>query len=811
MVSDPEDSELVAQAMSDQEGPLDPLELADAAVSAALVFSLMAIGRLLGLGLYFQLLATVVFATLATRRRFRASAMSTASAAVMGLLLGGVNPIMTTIVAGIFGWAGGVGIRKRWSRWRTITFGAVVGWPIVSGATVGLLLLFADLRQLTLDNIGNQWRGNARIFSAIGLDGAADWGSRAVDWSIEYWWIATPVVQLLISFAYSLFVWRVGRVVSGRVNRVLGPSRRSPLPAISNRPSSGRKTKKSRSGSGGSGPTLPSAAPQPVPLRVEGSTLTHRSGAILLENATFDLNPGEFVALAGPNGVGKTTLLRALSGQEPLAGLHQGVAGLGRRHGTAYIGQRPETQVLGLRVLDDLRWGLYGQTANDASDADSGNHADGAGATPHPDEIAEVLDRVGLAGFEDRYTSDLSGGELQRLALAGTLLRKPQLLLSDESTAMLDPEGRELVVNILREAARDGATVLHATHHESELAAADRVITLGREAVTSSSASPPESSAASGAPGSAELGPEADAGAEAPRQPIRKFAPPVSDRVREVEAMLRRKAEELGQAAAAIAGSDPTGVASPTSPAPTPPSPAPPAFTKPPGPVAIRLTDVGFTHAFNSPWAHESLKNISLEVRFGELVLVTGPNGSGKTTLARVIAGMEEATAGTVERVGGANPGFAFQHARLQLLRATAGVELKALAGPDAEPGVAEQWLSRLGLSPTLVADRRIDALSGGQQRRVLLAGLLGRGCNVLVLDEPLAGLDADGTDRLLEAVDEMLARNVAVVVVSHDPGWGRDKADHVVRLDAGRLVSNPEAMAIATPYPGFGSSGVEQ
>ena len=98
-----------------------------------------------------------------------------------------------------------------------------------------------------------------------------------------------------------------------------------------------------------------------------------------------------------------------------------GSAGLGQRNGTAVIEQRPETQVLGVRVADDVVWGSRNPSGTD---------------------IAALLDSVGLAGVEERDTATLSGGELQRLAIASALAREPQLLVSDESTAMVDAEGR---------------------------------------------------------------------------------------------------------------------------------------------------------------------------------------------------------------------------------------------------------------------------------------------------------------------------------------------------------------------------------
>src|SRR4029077_6248937 len=126
--------------------------------------------------------------------------------------------------------------------------------------------------------------------------------------------------------------------------------------------------------------------------------------------------------------------------------------------GTAIVFQRPELQVLGVRVRDDVVWGL-GQ--------------------PHGVNVAALLDRVGLPSFADRETSTLSGGELQRLAVAAALARRPRLLISDESTAMVDERGRAQLLTLLRSlVTHEGITVVHVTHHRSESAIADRVVAL---------------------------------------------------------------------------------------------------------------------------------------------------------------------------------------------------------------------------------------------------------------------------------------------------------------------------------------------
>ena len=171
------------------------------------------------------------------------------------------------------------------------------------------------------------------------------------------------------------------------------------------------------------------------------------------------IDPGELVAVVGPNGSGKSTLARILVGRAPSAGrvTRPGGPGLGRRHGSAIVFQRPEAQVLGVRVRDDVVWGL-----------------DPAGV-----DVDAILEQVGLRGFADRETATLSGGELQRLAVGAALARAPRLLVSDESTSMIDPAGRDALTELLAGIAAAGdVAVVHVTHRRSECARAGRVLAL---------------------------------------------------------------------------------------------------------------------------------------------------------------------------------------------------------------------------------------------------------------------------------------------------------------------------------------------
>ena len=202
-----------------------------------------------------------------------------------------------------------------------------------------------------------------------------------------------------------------------------------------------------------------------------------------------------------------------------------------------------------------------------------------------------------------------------------------------------------------------------------------------------------------------------------------------------------------------------------------PATPAPPS-----GRPVLQLNGVGHVYADGTPWAKPALRDVTFTINQGEGVLIHGGNGSGKSTLAWIMAGLTEPTTGEClvegtpaeDSVG--DVAIAFQAARLQLLRSRVDLEVASAAGfsPYDTPRVVAA-LATVGLDGAL-AQRPVDQLSGGQMRRVVIAGLLARHPKALILDEPLAGLDAASQRGLLRLLTD-LRRNtgLTVIVISHD------------------------------------------
>lgn len=432
-------------------GPLSPRELAEAAVLADLAVLAVVLARLTPFAGLTTVIGAVPFAVLGLRHRNRVVAVAFFVGVVLTFLMAGFSSATQVLVMATFGGVVGRGIRHGWSLVRTVGVGVAIGWTAVASLTAGFLYVFAEFRELSLEAAAVQWEGISTSLRAVGLDPLADGGDPIVTWAIDNWYVSVPLFQLVISVFLVGFVLHVGSPAIKRVDAAFAWDGDLHLRPPSAESSDGLSTESSDS---------------PVRVTTRGAVVRRGQTDVVLPDITLD-GPG-LTIVRGPNGAGKSTLLGLLVGRfQPTRGRvapNDLAARLGLVGGVAVIGQRPESQVVGARVADDLAWGF---------------------AEP-PDEstVAAALERVGLAGFEQRETAGLSGGELQRLAIAAALVRHPRLLLSDESTSMLDPAARVAVLDVLRGVA-DEAPVLHITHLQEEMVKADDVIAIGEPGTSS--------------------------------------------------------------------------------------------------------------------------------------------------------------------------------------------------------------------------------------------------------------------------------------------------------------------------------------
>ncbi|TME87876.1 MAG: ABC transporter ATP-binding protein [Chloroflexi bacterium] len=442
------------------------------------------------------------------------------------------------------------------------------------------------------------------------------------------------------------------------------------------------------------------------------------------------IRPGERVLLLGASGAGKSTLLAALAGLLDTSGGGESEGELrvdGRpphdaRDSTGIVFQDPETQLVMARAGDDVAFGLE-------------NHCVPTEAIwPR---VHRALAQVHFPYPEDRPTAALSGGEKQRLAIAGGLALRPRLLLLDEPTANLDPVGAELVRETLADLS--AMTLVLVEHRVAQsLPLVDRVVVI-----------------------------EAGAGVVADGAPQEVFA---------------RYGARLAELGVWVPG----------------PPPAAPTRRTAFGADLARADDIAFRYPGAETWA---LAGVDLVVRAGEALAVTGPNGSGKSTLALLVAGLLRPARGRVALEDAepwslparrlvAHVGTVFQDPEHQFV--TGRVDEELMVGPlragryapDARR-IAMDLLERLHL--THLAAANPFTLSGGEQRRLSVATALATAPPLLVLDEPTFGQDRRTYAELVALLAAHCDGGGAALFATHDEDLVTSLADRTLRLAGGR------------------------
>ena len=696
---------------------LTPVEVATAgalsglAVTFGLIAAVTPVFQLL-----FQVATAVPLAMASLKLRPRASVAAFASTVLLAIAVGGFATAGRSFQAALIGLVIGHLHKKRasWAAVSTVAAGLGVIWGVGTGLAFWIL---ADLRTLGLESIRKSLDGLLTLIAHIPhTGGLVEAGHQLGQWFVDWWWVWIPITRFVgVAFLVLAARWLLGAILR-RIT--LDPGWDPLLDAPTAAADSDDEA----------------TASSPLPLTLTDATFTYPGADHpALSGVTLTLERPEYTVVVGHNGSGKSTLALLLAGATPGAGTRTGGGMLGAVGGTALVGQRSELLVLGQNVAEDVTWGM---SERDVAALD----------------LDALLERVGLAGLADANPRSLSGGQLQRLALAGALARSPRLLISDESTAMIDRDGRADMLDLLASLPDAGIAVVHITHDPAEAARADRVITINGGRVLSD------------VPGSSSID-EAVAGNARPVTPEEESRGVTRDASETREATTASSAKEGGERAWGT-----------------------PTLTNTEHLWADR---VAHTYDLGTPWEKPVLRDVSLILEPGQAMLITGDNGSGKTTLSRILTGLLVPTWGNVtlggtpmeRRVG--DVALSMQFARLQLQRPSVRSDILAAAGHGPRIGsgagrrkkglsredgdrIVAQAMNLVGLDPAL-ASRGIDDLSGGQMRRVALAGLLASNPSVLILDEPMAGLDMASRELLISVLDERRRAGLSILVISHD------------------------------------------
>ncbi|MFG2548469.1 ABC transporter ATP-binding protein [Streptomyces sp. NPDC048581] len=508
-----------------------------------------------------------------------------------------------------------------------------------------------------------------------------------------------------------------------------------------------------------------------------------------VQGVDFEVPEGELVLLVGPSGVGKSTILGAVSGLVPhfTGGTLRGrvtVAGRDTRThkpreladvvGT--VGQDPLSHFVTDTVEDELAYGM-----------------ESLGIAPDVmrRRVEETLDLLGLTDLRDRPISTLSGGQQQRVAIGSVLTPHPSVLVLDEPTSALDPAAAEEVLAVLQRLVHDlGTTVLMAEHRlERVIQYADQI------ALLPSPGTPPI------------LGTPAEVMAVSPVYPpvvaLGRLAgwSPLPLTVRDA----RRRAADLRQQLEERNDNAPKGRGELRD---QPPTTRTRQQRTPPELVGAQNLTV------TRPNHIRALHRIDLTVTPGETIALMGRNGAGKSTLLNTLVGLLKPSSGEVT-VGGAVPhrtpprdlirrvGLVPQEPRDLLYADTVTGECTAAdADAGAAPGTCRALVSEL--LPDIPDDTHPRDLSEGQRLTLALAVVLTARPPLLLLDEPTRGLDYAAKSRLLTLLRGLAAEGHAIVLATHDVELAAELAHRVVLLADGEVIADGPAADVVVASPSF-------
>ncbi len=526
-------------------------------------------------------------------------------------------------------------------------------------------------------------------------------------------------------------------------------------------------------------------------------------GVYAVNGVTLSVRRGEFLSVIGHNGSGKSTLARLInglleadSGKITVLGLNvaEGKNSLEIRKRAGIVFQNPDNQMVASIVEDDVAFGPENI---------------GVAREEIGERIEWALKAVGMEKYRRSTPTRLSGGQKQRIAVAGVLAMKPEILVLDESTAMLDPKGRREVIDVVRRLNREeGMTVILITHFMEEALLADRTIVMNRGEIVLMGT--PEEIFESGDKletynlclpriteiinilnGSGMSVKNVLHAEELASEIIRNFAEKgiTSARSREVSHTEINSTHEWD----------------------------------------IDVKDLTFTYSQKSPFSTKALKGIDLHVDEGEFFGIIGHTGSGKSTLIqhlnallklpqaekkyrakRVKKGqtppiLPKITVGRFDLANKktdfkalrSNVGMVFQYPEYQLFAETVFADVafglknfkKDLKPEEIELAVKES-IEIVGLDYEEVKDKSPFDLSGGQKRRVAIAGVIVTKPQILILDEPAAGLDPLGKKEIMELLHKLHREWCkTVIIVSHDMDEVAENCTKAAVISEGEVV----------------------
>ena len=546
-----------------------------------------------------------------------------------------------------------------------------------------------------------------------------------------------------------------------------------------------------------------------------------------INSLDLDIEPGEFIAVLGHNGSGKSTLAKHINALLlPTSGTiwidgrntaeEKELWKIRQKAGMVF--QNPDNQIIGTVVEEDAGFGPENL------------------GVPTEDiwkRVDDALTKVGMQAFREKSPNRLSGGQKQRVAIAGVVAMRPQCIVLDEPTAMLDPDGRREVLKVVRELnEKENVTVILITHYMEEVVWADRVYVMDKGDLVMTG-TPREIFAQvdrlkgyrldvpevtelayklnrAGYPVAPDLLTE-----EELRGAILALAGPGAENAMEAVGEAAKAAgEETEEEAASASGktgeADGTGAGDSRGEIPL-----------------LETRRLCHDYGAGTVYASRALDDISVRIGRGEFIALIGHTGSGKSTFIQHLNGLLKPTSGEVLWEGcditdktfdirnlRTRVGLVFQYPEHQLFETTIladvcfGPKNQGLDKAAAE-AKARKALALTGIPESMYEESPFD-ISGGQKRRVAIAGVLAMNPQVLILDEPTAGLDPAGRDDILDCLKTLQTeQGITILLVTHSMEDAARYADRLLVISDGRLLYDDTPRQVFRHYKALESIGL--
>ena len=504
-----------------------------------------------------------------------------------------------------------------------------------------------------------------------------------------------------------------------------------------------------------------------------------------IDEVDIQIEKGRFIAILGHNGSGKSTFAKHINALLVPGGGTMWVGGRDTkdedelwniRQSAGMVFQNPDNQIIATVVEEDVGFGPENL---------------GVPTKEIWQRVDDALEKVGMTEYRYRSPNKLSGGQKQRVAIAGVVAMRPECIVLDEPTAMLDPNGRKEVIRTVRDLQKqEKVTVILITHYMEEVTDADYIYVMDKGKVVMEGKPEQIFSKVDLLKHYRLDVPQATAVAD---ELIRKGFP-VSAGTLTREALCREVvslARERGRI------QDPLGKEVYRD----------EVKSRPDGDPVLRLKNLNYNYNPGTAYEKHAMKGVDLDIWQGEFIGIIGHTGSGKSTLIQHLDGLIRATGGELFFQGEniyqegysmktlrQQVGLVFQYPEHQLFEADVlsdvcfGPKNQGLSDEECRQR-AKEALQMVGFPETLYNASPFD-LSGGQKRRVAIAGVLAMRPKVLVLDEPSAGLDPKGRDDILDQIALLQkTTHMTVILVSHSMEDVARYVDRIIVMNRGEKI----------------------